>query len=291
VPAFPRYLEVIGNHDVKADGGKSFIVSSQTGKAGGGLHGLSYVDTSQGRIRVVRTNTVDSSTPTNQLLGYVGETQVKDLEALPPSSIPIAHTIAAGHHPLSGLQSLQVLGTDKRMRQLLDHFSASVYLCGHAHFKMLSWAKTTLVVQGPTLGKPEVVTPNPGFAIVALDATGPAARVYNLTKSSPATVSWPLALITTPADTGLGGTNPLAKPVAPGQPLAVRALAFDPGMVQAAEARLDGGAWVSMTSAGRPVWQVDLTTPTTAGKHTLEVRVLSSLGSSSDSVSFVVAGP
>jgi hypothetical protein len=288
---FPLHLEVIGNHDVKTEDGKGFLVSSQTGKAGAGLHGLSYIDTPQGRIRVVRTNTVDSSVATNQLLGFIGETQVKSLEALPPSPIAPAYTVVAGHHPLVGIQSLQILGTDKRMRELLDHFSASVYLCGHAHFKMLSWAKDTLVVQGPTLGKPELVTPNPGFAVVALDTTGPAARVYGLTKSSPATVSWPLVLITTPADADLGGTNPHAKPLAPGGSLDVRALAFDPGMVQVVEARIDSDAWVAMAAAGRPLWQLTLTAPTAAGKHKLEVRVLGSVNTGTDAVSFTVASP
>jgi 3',5'-cyclic AMP phosphodiesterase CpdA len=290
VPAFPTYLEVIGNHDVKADNGPSFLANTRTGKAGGGLYGLSYIDTPQGRVRVVHTNTVNSSSALNQLLGYLGETQLKELQALPPSPVPPTHSIVAGHHPLKGVQSLQVLGTDARMRQLFDHFSAELYLCGHAHFAQLSWEKSTLVVQAPTLGKPEIVTPNPGLAIISLDVTGPSARVFNLNKSSPVTVSWPLVLITTPADVDLGGTNPHAKPVSPGATLTVRVLAFSVTGVQSTEARLGGDSWTAMTAVDSWLWQAELTAPSTAGRHTLEVLALSAEGTATHEIDIVV-GP
>jgi hypothetical protein len=290
VPAFPAYLEVIGNHDVKADNGLSFLANTQTGKAGGGLYGLSYIDTPQGRVRMVHTNTVDSSSALNQLLGYVGEDQVKDLQALPPSPVPPTHTIVAGHHPLKGVQSLQVLGTDARMRQILDHFSADLYLCGHAHLAQLSWEKSTLVVQAPTLGKPEIVTPNAGLAIVSLDVTGPSARVFNLSKSSPVTVSWPLVLITTPADVDLGGNNPHAKPMLPGATLSVRVLAFSVTGIQSTEARVGGGSWAAMIAMDKWLWQVELTAPSTTGRHKLEVLALSAEGTATHEIDIVV-GP
>jgi hypothetical protein len=288
VPAYPYYSEVIGNHDVKADDGASFLANTLTGMAGDGLYGLSDVDTPQGRIRIVRTNTVDTSVAASQLLGYVSETQLKDLQALPPSPVPLAHTVVTGHHPLKGVQSLQVLGTDGRMRQLFDHFSAEVYLCGHAHFGWLSWEKNTLVVQAPTLGKPEIF--KPGLALVSLDATGPAARFFELSKSNPVTVSWPLVLVTTPADADLGGTNPHAKPLPPGQPLTVRALAFSPGPIMSVEARLDGGSWLAMNALDKWLWQIELTTPATAGVRALEVVAVSAEGVGQHTL-HVVVGP
>jgi len=287
VAAYPLHLEIVGNHDKKGDG-KGFFTGTQTGLAGGGMYGLSYVDAAQGRIEIVRTDTVDSTKALEQLLGYVSEDQVKDLEALPPSTVPVWRSIVLGHHPIDGVQGLKVLGTDKRLEQLLTHFAAEVYLCGHAHVSNLSWNKTTLVVQGPTLGKPEIAAPNPGFALVALDEEGPAARIFGLTKSSPAAVGWPLVLITAPADAGLGGTNPRAKPVTPGQAtLTVRALGFSPGGIVAAEARVDGGGWLALNGADKPLWQGSVAVPA-PGKHTLDVRVLAPEGAGTHTVSFSV---
>lgn len=289
VAPYPLHLEIVGNHDKKGDG-KGFFTGTQTGLAGGGAYGLSYVDAAPGRIELVRTDTVDSTKALEQLLGYVGETQVKDLQALPPSAVPIWRSVVLGHHPIDGVQGLKVLGTDKRLEQLLTHFAAEVYLCGHAHLSHLSWNKTTLVVQGPTLGKPEIAAPNPGFALVALDEEGPAARIFGLTKSSPAAVGWPLVLTTAPADAGLGGTNPRAKPITPGQAtLTVRALGFSPSGIVAAEARVDGGGWLALNGANRPLWQGSVPVPA-PGKHTLDVRVLATEGSGTHTTSFSV-GP
>jgi hypothetical protein len=290
VPAYPQYLDLIGNHDVRSGGTTNFLSYSQTGLAGGGVYGLSYLDGPQGRLRVVRTSTVDSAPIPGVTLGYFSDGQKKDLFALPPSTQPVVSTIVAGHHPIKGVVGLQVLGSDGRMEEVLDHFHAAVYLCGHVHLEYLSWIKSTLVVQAPTLGKPDTVAPDPGFALVALDATGPAVRMIGLSKGSAPAVTWPIALITTPADAGLGGTNPHAKAVAPGTAgLVVRVLGFAPKGIQSAKVRVEAGGWINMTSTAPNLWQASVTAPTASGKRSLEALVTSPEGTGSHKISITVA--
>jgi hypothetical protein len=288
-PAYPTYLEIIGNHDMKADDGNSFLAASQTGKAGGGLYGLSFLDLPGGRLRVVRTNTADSTSNPTAILGYVTETQRNALLQLPPSAVPVKQTLVLGHHPIKGLQGLQVLGTDQRMQEIVTHFAGEVYLCGHVHAGNLSWVDKTLVVQAPTAGKDDVVS-ELGFSLVALDETGPAARLFSLSKGTPA-VGWPLVLITSPADGKLGGTNPRAAPIVAADELRVRALGLSPTGAQSADVRFAGeGSWGAMTSTDQRLWTASLTAPQQAGPHTLEVRVTSAEGIASHSITIMV-GP
>jgi hypothetical protein len=87
----------------------------------------------------------------------------------------------------------------------------------------------------------------------------------------------------------LGGTNPLAQPLSPGQTtLAVHALIFSPAGALAAEVRVDGGSWQPLDGTDKPLWRGTVTAPA-AGKHTLEVRAMAPEGAGTDQVGFVVA--
>jgi hypothetical protein len=292
VPVYPSYVDIIGNHDVRVDGTKSFLQSSQTGRAGGGTYGLTYVDGPLGRLQLVRTDTAEPGPVPGVTLGFFSDEQKQELFDLPPSTVPVRYSVVSGHHPIEGATGLDVLGSAKRMKDVLTHFAAAVYLCGHTHVLDLSWIGSTLVVRGPTLGLPlPVVTPDPGFMLVALDDAGPSARMVEIGQGTPPDVPWPLVMITTPADAGLGGTNPLAQSIPAGQPgLAVRLIAFAPKGVQSAEVRVDGGDWTAMTLKAPHVWQTTVTAPSTTGKRTLEARATSPEGTSAHSIS-VQVGP
>ena len=291
VPAFPAYMEIPGNHDMKTGKGSEFIAKSQTGKAKGGLYGVSDLAGPGGKVRVVRTNTADSGKASEQLFGYFSSKQKTALLALPPPTSKLLHTVVAGHHPVAGLFGLPVLGTDKQMKELLTKVGAEVYLCGHVHSLHVSWLnKKTLVLQTPTLGKPSILNPAPAYMLVGLDTTGPSARLVPVGNFTSLKITWPVVLITTPAQLDLGGANPLAKALPAGKAAAVRALAFSPKGVTAVEVRVDGGAWASMVSAGKPLWQATVTAPSKAGKPTLEVRATSPEGTDTHKLKILV-GP
>jgi hypothetical protein len=288
--SYPTTLEIPGNHDFKSDDGQSFLAGTLTGLAGAGLDGLSYIDGPAGRVRVIRTNTADSEIALLRLAGYFSESQQTALLALPPSKRAVVYTIATGHHPLKGLQGLQVFGTDKRMEDVLSTFQASVYLCGHLHSGNLSWDGSTLVVQTATLGEPSVLG-GPGFAVVGLDETGPSARLVDLSQDDPPTVDWPIVLVTTPADAALGGTNPYAGELTPSSAVAVRALGFAPSGLQSVRARFDSGSWTSLVAVDKVLWQATLTAPASSGKsakHTLEVEGTSAEGTDTVKLTVVV---
>lgn len=280
VPAYPLYLEIAGNHDVKDSGAGNFLGHTLTGKAGGGLYGQSFVDSAVGRIRVVRTNTSDSNINPINIAGIFGDKQMNDLLALSPGTVPIKHAIVLGHHPMTGPARLQ-LGSDVRMQKVIDQAGGKLYLCGHIHAAALSWLKDTLVVQAASLGK----TSPPSFALVALDATGPSAKMIEM---SP-TVKWPMVMITSPAGASLGGKNPYAVTHSAKGTTEVRALAFAPAAINAVEVRLDQGPWQAMTAAGG-YWAATLPLAGAAGSRTLEVRATSSSATASDIVSITV-GP
>ena len=287
VPAYPAYLEVPGNHDMSTEMGKYFLSHSQTGKAKGGLYGHSDVKAGGRTVRVVRTNTADHKDKTTRGLGFFGSSQLYDLLTKQPPAKP-DHTVVAGHHPVEGAVSLQLLGTDWRMKDLFKKVNAEVYFCGHMHTKWTSWVKNTLVVMTPTLGKPETVTPTPTYALVGLDTTGPSLRTVGMGSLGLITVPWPVVLITTPAQIDLGFKNPLAKPSYPGKSLTVRALAFSPKGVTKVEVKLEGGSWAPMTSAGGDLWQATVLAPAKTGNRTLEVKATSPEGSDTHELKILV---
>lgn len=284
-PAYPGYLEIPGNHDLKNNGIGNYLANTVTGKAGGGIYGDAVVTTSRGPVRIIRTNTSDGGTNAINVLGSFGDKQRDALLALAPPPTPPLYTVVLGHHPIAGAFGLQVLGTDGNMKKVIDGTGGLLYLCGHVHSPHLSFHKKTLVVQASSLGKSDP----PSLMLLALDAGSPSAREVVVSGGSVPSVSWPIVLITAPADAKLGGTNPHAAPLSAASAFEVRALAFAPGAVTAVEARLDMGAWQPLASAGGPLHEGTIQ-PSKGGKLGLEVRATTKEGSASHAVT-VEVGP
>ncbi len=283
VPPAPHYFEVPGNHDVKQTDETNYLSFTQAGLSDYGMHGQTFIDGRNnpniGRLRVLRTNTADSNYNALNVPGIFGEEQADELMALSPGDDPISYTLVAAHHPLTGIQRL-VTGLG-RMRNLVTHVGANIYLCGHAHIPRLSWYENTLVVQAVSLGK----TNPPGFSLVSMDVSGPSAQMIDMTPR----VTWPIVMITGPADPDLGDGNPYAVSFPPGGELPVRAIAFDTAGIDSVEARLDQDDWTTMTHWENNVWSTSLDLPTTSGNHSLEVRAIGGSGNQSQSMRVSVA--
>ena len=267
----------------------NFQKYSQTGKAKGDLYGMSYVGAGLNKVRIVRTNTADSTNSSRQLWGYFSSTQKANLLASkPPAGTTFNRTVVAAHHPVVGFIGLATLGTDKDMKDLLLKTKAEVYLTGHVHTRAITWVKNTLMVQTNTLGKPSILSPNSAYMLVGLDSTGPSVRPVALSKGTTVKVSWPVTLITTPAQADLGLKNPMAKNIYPGSAMTVRALAFSAKGVTKVEVRVDSGSWATMTSTAKPIWQGTVSAPTATGKRTLEVKSTSPEGTDTHKIKFLV---
>ena len=281
VPAYPNYVEVIGNHDVKDNGTTNFLASSLTGAAGAGPYGLTYVDLPEGRVQIARTNTSDSTSNMTNIAGIITAGQVSALLALPPSQLPVAYSLLMAHHPYSALTG------DTNMQQVVDHFKPQIYFCGHVHKWDISWQGRTLVIQAATLGK--VTGTETHFALAALDDDGPAAKNVTIDYTLTPATQWPLVLVTRPADAKLAGTNPVAAPLAASRAgVALRALAFAPSPITSVEFQVDLGAWTPMTNASQSVWAGTFTAPASPGSHTINVTAKSAEGSATDSVTVTV---
>lgn len=283
VAAFPLYSEIPGNHDVKTDTTADFLARTPTGKAGGKVWGVHDVDTSSGRVRLVRTSTVDSGLGTLRMLGVVGDGQVSELLSAPTSAVPLRGTLLAAHHPFAALSSTS---SDSRMQQLIDHFAPAFYLCGHVHLDSFSWLGKTFVQQAATLGRENGSEGH--FVLGALDDDGPAARSVPIDYALSPTVAWPLVLVTRPGDAKLGGTNPVAKAVKAGATMVVRSLAFAPSAVTSVRVRVDSGAWSSMTNTGPSWWTATVSAPASSGSHTVEVSATSGEGAGAGAVTISV---
>ena len=289
VPAFPEYLEISGNHDLKQGGTPGYLSTSRSGQAGVGLHGQTFIDTPAGTVRIVRTDTSDTEFNAANVLGFFGEEQADELLALPAPATPPAATFVLGHHPMVGLDRLVLLGSDLRMQRVMQHFEADVYLCGHLHLPYLAWIHETLSVQVGSLTKP--VLGSRTFALLALDGGVLSARTVGLDDDIVAQVRWPVVLVTAPINAGLGTSNPLAAPVAPGEPLTVRALVFAPWELESVEAILDFGEPVPLQplAGAAPLWQVTVPAPEAEGLHGVEVRAAGGGDADSDTLVFRVA--
>jgi predicted MPP superfamily phosphohydrolase len=270
--AYPTYMEIPGNHDMKSDGRSKYLAQSVTGRAGGGLYGDTVLETPGGRLRVVRTNTADSDTNVLNLAGVFSQEQLDALLALPPRHA--RYTVVLGHHPVVGLQRMASPGSTGRMEQLLSSTWADLYLCGHTHTPSLDWAGSTLSVRADSLGH----TDPPAWVLLGLDDNGPSAREV-------AGTPWPLVLVTSPADGSLAGGNPRARPVA--NPVRVRALAFSPTGVAVVEARVDSGPWQALVAAGTALWAGEVAA--SPGAHAVTVRASDGQGTDTHRVVVTVA--
>jgi hypothetical protein len=281
-PAYPAYVEILGNHDVKNDGTPNWSASSVTGRAGAGTTGHTFVDTGIGKVRLLRTNTSDSDVNVTNIAGIFTSTQMNALLNAPEAATPAALTLVLGHHPMTGPARLQLSGSDTRMQTVISTFAAPLYLCGHVHASALSWLGGTLVVQGDGFGEGGPAT---SFMVAAVDDAGPVALEVPLDPTATPAVPWPVVMITTPADASLAGANPHAGPLAPGA-TPLRALAFAPGGITVVEGRVDGGGWQALQAAGGPVWAGSFVVPTGGGQHGLEVRATGPDGARSHALTF-----
>jgi hypothetical protein len=278
-PTYPAWLEIPGNHDVKDDHADLFLSESLAGRAGSGLHGQTFLDTAAGRVRLLRANTSDSSLNAVNIAGTFGADQAAELMALADLAPPSAYTLATGHHPLTGAERL-ILGFD-RLQTLLSTAGAQAYLCGHVHWQNLSWLGNTLIVQAPSLGKSDPTS----VCLVALDQTGPAARFLPMDGS----LTWPVALITSPASPSLGGANPHAASYSPGSLLQARALVFAPGALSHVEFRLNGTVFPASETRAH-VWEAGVELPAAAGSATLTLVATGADGAGSDEITLHI-GP
>ncbi len=274
-------IEVPGNHDAHSDVAlANYLRNTVTGDATAALHGYRIVETGERAIRVIGVNTASGGSRTRNLTGYLEESQVDDLIArIDADPTPVDGTVIVGHHPLRGINGLELQGTARHLRRLMDHTDASVYLFGHVHLYAENWSDGVLMIQGPTLGNPSFIT-RAGFCVVAMDEFGPSAREFSLEVSgADASMVWPRVLITAPSDIDLGGRDansralPLARATA-GQPLrAVVGSAGDPDDVSY---RIDGGEWIPMDTVST-WWAAEIETPD-ASEMSVEVRALSGGG-------------
>lgn len=281
-PPPPYYFEVPGNHDVKEAGITNYLSYTIAGRAGYGMYGQTFLEGRlhpyYGRLRVLRTNTADSGSNALNVPGIFTAEQDEALRALSPGDEPITYTLVAAHHPLTGLQGLYT--GRQRMKDLVTHVGAAAYLSGHAHLPRLSWHEDTLVVQAVSLGK----TNPPGFSLVSLDVSGPAAQMIDMTPRVP----WPVVMIMAPADPDLGGENPHAVAFEPEADLEVRAIAFDPAGIIRLEAGLETGDWTSMARSEEGVWSTSLSLPADGDDYNLTVRAVGGSGTESQAMRVVV---
>jgi len=278
-PAYPAWLEIPGNHDVKGDGEDRFLSESVSGRAGAGLHGQTFLETGAGPVRLLRANTADSDLNAVNLSGSFGATQAAELMALADGDPPSAYSLVTGHHPMTGALRLY-LGFE-RMQTLLAATGAQAYLCGHVHTQALTWLGSVLVVQGDSLGKSD-----PAHAVLlALDQTGPAARSLPLDGGQ----TWPLVLITSPADPALGGGNPRAATYPAGSQVQARALVFAPNPLAHVVFRLGGEVFYADELRDH-VWEATIVLPASPGEATLTAVATGADGASDHAITLRV-GP
>lgn len=280
-PEYPTYFELPGNHDVKNDGAPHFLSNSITGRAGGGLYGQTFVDSSAGKIRFVRANTADSSVNFLNIAGIFTQAQADQLSSLPDPAEPLAFTVMTAHHPITGLDKIR-LGLPL-MLDLLEQYGADLYLSGHSHNETIAWNGNTLNVTCNSLGKSD----EPKFMLVSMDTSGPNVRAYGIRD-----FQWPMVMITTPANKSLAWINPHAVEFVAGQrEISVRAIGFSPTGISSAQVRMDEEGWQAMSAISGPVWEAKLTAPDSPGEHTIEVQFESQAGVQLDTATIQVVGP
>jgi len=280
VPDYPKFIEIVGNHDMKEDGnyGEFYPEYSLTGRAGAGFYGKTFIDTSTGKIRIIRTNTSESTNNQLNISGVFKESQKNEIFAMPDDSEDILFSIVMSHHPFDDQIYGLKFGSETRMKELVNKFDAKIYLCGHTHKTDESWVDDTLVVMTDTL-KPEEESTVGSFSIVAVDSGIASMTTVNIeTDASKSAVEWPLVMITSPSDTSLGGNNPASKKLVAGEKVQIRSLAFSPTEIKSVDYRFNDGNWQGMNEISLNVWEAPFTLPDTTGNKTVEVRAVSQEG-------------
>lgn len=243
-------FEIPGNHDSHYDTPlRRYLENSVTGRATGRLYGQRVYERAQRRIRVVGINSASHGTRLGNLTGVLGPEQVDELLAsIAADPTPVDVTIVAGHHPMLGVQGLEVMETHDNLARLLAETRASAYLCGHVHLLDLAWHDRVLHVQGPTLGKPSAISDH-GYFIIGYDDLGLSVKFVELeVAASRASTPWPVVMITRPVDARLGGGNPVDTALPRGTSgHLLRAGVFCPGEPDDVAFRINSSSWIGMT--------------------------------------------
>jgi predicted phosphodiesterase len=270
-----EYMEVPGNHDTHFDTElNNYLARSITGRATGATHGHRVIEAGSRRLRVVGVNTASADGRLQNLTGFLEGSQVDELIAsIDADPTVVDDTIIVGHHPLRGINGLELQGTAGNLRRLIDHTEAAAYLFGHIHLSAISWVDEVLHLQGPTLGKPSMIS-EAGYFIVGYDELGLSAREVRLEVSGE-TVStpWPVVLITLPVDSSLGRSNPHSGhlPRSSSGNL-LRACVFCPDEPDDVSFRVNGSPWMGMDRVSS-WYQAEFDTDAGASV-TIEVRAL-----------------
>ncbi len=300
--SYPKYIEIIGNHDVKVsddtlegkdigDGRKLFAKYSKIGATLGAdsdKYGVTSLDSDFGPVRVIRTNTAESPKNDNQenIDGYFSEAQQQALLKDPALDTAAYLVIVLGHHPVVGDNPMK--HGSQLMLDLIANskVKAPIYLCGHLHAPKIMWANNTLVVQANTFGRNGQQT---NFYLVGYDSGIASAKLVevNATKA-PTSVSWPIVMITSPANSSLGGNNPNAKNYLPSTTgVVLRSMVFYPvsATLSSVKYSVDQGAWLDLNNSVGRVWENILSLQgLQSGNHTITVRATLSSGQSNDDV-------
>jgi hypothetical protein len=187
-------------------------------------------------------------------------------------------TLVFGHHPFdagyTGITDTGLTYGREAFLDLMDEHGVSFYGFGHTHkyienFYYEELSQGVLYLNFASLGKSE----EDQYAVMAVDGNG-----LSVIPAEPGT--WPLVIITAPADQSLGDDpNPLAYAIPAGYMNPIRALIFDSGTVSRVQLRIDeNGQWQDMLKQGLgPVWTGFWNASNIpAGFHTITVRAVGS---------------
>jgi 3',5'-cyclic AMP phosphodiesterase CpdA len=299
--SYPKYIDVPGNHDFKVsidtqdgkdkgDGRKLFTDYSKIGNilgADSDKYGVTSLDSAYGTVHMIRTNTAESPHNDNQenIAGYFSATQQQALLKDPALNTSAYLSVVLGHHPVAGDNSIPSSNGKSLMLDLIANskVNAPIYLCGHLHAPKILWSNNTLIVQADTFGRHGQQS---SFYLVGYDSGVASAKLVNVNAEVSPSVSWPIVMITYPANSSLGDSNPNAAYYRPGNTVIVlRSMVFSPATDAMASVKysVDQGAWLDLKKSVGRVWESTLSLQgLEPGNHRVTVRATLSSGQYDD---------
>jgi len=185
--------------------------------------------------------------------------------------------VVFGHHPISGSPPLRFLDGEDRDRfvEMMLRHRASSYGYGHTGSARLGYFESLILIDlGPLKGEHYR-----DLALYTVDGNGLRVRQHDIGV-------WPIAQITAPLDTDMGGANPYAYPVTAGSiSNPVRAVVFDPAGIASVRFRADDGPWLVMDRVADHVFEGEWSTiGVDPGYHFLYLDVLGASGTATDAI-------
>jgi predicted MPP superfamily phosphohydrolase len=299
------YYDIPGNHDAYNDQYfQYYLANSIQGQATGQMQ-ISWTKVFPfGSYHFLGVNTADNSGDPFSLSWPWGDYAGLDLTELAfidnqlATHQDAALTLVFGHHPVTATgddQDTYLYYGAPQFITDLDIYGTSLYGYGHTHRSkedLFAGDSYTGYMAGdgvfyfnvPSLGK----SSDWHYSVVAIDCNG-------VSSTTQAKGSWPVALITAPADKFLGSApNPYSYTIPNATNNPIRALAFDVNPITSVRFRINGvGDWHTMTQP-RPVenprlWQgVWDASSLPAGECTIEVQAASSSGTKTDLITVAV---